>query len=121
MTARRDTRRPLVYESLYLHDPDAGNDDRLAAAIRSDGDTELWIIRPLCADCEDQAVHGSVLSAPHERLGRLPLDYRDRLGLRHRCGRTTSTGRPCRAIVPLRGMACGHHADRSQKGTGEAS
>jgi hypothetical protein len=49
-------------------------------------------------------------AAPHEALGRLPAEYRERLGLRHRCGRPTSTtGRPCRTIVEHHGEACTWH------------
>lgn len=92
----------LPYEVVEL-----GNGDELALAVDMRGDSTLWIIRP--GTCECDRCQGSTVDAAHERLGRLPAEYRERLGLRHRCGRPTSAGHPCRSIVGDAGVPCGWH------------
>jgi hypothetical protein len=47
--------------------------------------------------------------APHERLGRLPTAWRERLELR--CGAPTRKGRPCRIEVDRPGDRCAYHRE----------
>lgn len=72
-------------------------------AIDPDGVTWFWLIDP------DHAGPSTVAWPDHERLGRLPVEYRERLGQRHRCGRPNRFGKPCRMLVPERGAACEWH------------
>jgi hypothetical protein len=45
----------------------------------------------------------------HERLGRLPPMWRERL--QHHCGAPTRKGRPCRIVVDHAGDRCDIHRD----------
>ena len=87
----------------------------LAVAYRSDDTPEVWLVSTLSAHHHaerlgtEQRHDGCTCPAAHEKVGRLPREYRDRLGLIHRCGRPASHGGPCRAIVYRPGEACDHH------------
>ena len=99
-------RAAIVYEDVTLP-----NGDRLALAIDSDGETSLWIARPLCAEHQRSAIHGNLTRAGHERLGPLNTWWQSRVDrlTTTRCGRPRADGQPCRAVVGRPGDGCAHH------------
>lgn len=64
-------------------------------------------------DCPTLVPNGRGIEAlaPHERTGRLPGELQDRLGLVHRCGAPTKTGRPCRQPVHTADQRCHVHEE----------
>lgn len=85
---------------------DLGGTHRLAECVSPDGSVSLWLI------ASDEDRHGCACCdcAPHERLGRLPDLFRDRLG---RCGGTTRAGTRCRRPVAVVGGRCAQHRGAS--------
>ncbi|WP_139114195.1 MULTISPECIES: hypothetical protein [unclassified Gordonia (in: high G+C Gram-positive bacteria)] len=87
----------------------------IAETVDRDGQRQAWIVaRHHLADVDDHrdVDHGAVEAPPHERLGPLPDDLRDRVAaVVLRCGRPTASGRPCRARVAEPGAACGAHRE----------
>jgi hypothetical protein len=95
----------LVFDTVAL-----GTGDRVAECVDTDGTVAYWLLRPLCARHEADAVHGSVAGAPHEQLGLLPNQYQNRVrAVPLRCGHPTHDGRGCRSRVPGIGEVCHLH------------
>src|SRR5690606_31092446 len=89
------------------HLADVGGRRRaLGWTVDEDGSVWPWVLdlagetREGCA-CRECAPH------EHGRLGSLPTEVLERLGLT--CGAPTAQGRPCRQRVAERGDRCGHH------------
>ncbi|QZT60935.1 hypothetical protein [Mycolicibacterium austroafricanum] len=81
-----------------------------AVCITDDGDEALWLVHKDELDSDNPA-HGHA-DQPHERLGRLPLRWRERVwGDDLRCGRPRANGQPCRHRVKERGQSCAAHCD----------
>lgn len=95
-----DSDRPQVAAVWAIGDPGW----LFAECVNVDGATSFWLLGPGRSD--DDAPRGI---PEHERLGRLPAEYRERLGLRPRCGRPKSSGEPCRMLVREPGAACEWH------------
>lgn len=98
---------PLFWDSVDGVDLPAGY--RLTWLVDENGDRWPFV-------CDQRIPNGPVpwgsgleALAPHEAAGRLPRGLRDRLGLVHRCGATTTAGRPCRCIVRTPGARCAAH------------
>ncbi|WP_129711087.1 hypothetical protein [Haloactinopolyspora alba] len=90
------------------------NEYWIAHVIDADGNAWPWLVKCQCPDCAHGAVNGCHHGAIHEREGRLPREYLERLGML--CGAPTSTtGRPCRNYRP-----CSKHTDNpaTQSGNG---
>ena len=99
------TDQPLVTIAVRLPN---GND--LVEAVTATGSTVLWLMVPLCDHCEAQAVHGSIATATHERLGPLPESWWRRIRETPiRCGRPRGDGKPCRTPVTHNNAACRRH------------
>ena len=85
------------------------NGDQLAVCVDPTGQTHYWLLRPLCAEHEAEAVHGRG-DAAHEQLGPLPEIYRLRLAQPAAlCGRPCRSGRPCRNPTSGSATSCHHH------------
>jgi len=80
-----------------------------ALAVHPDGQTRPWLLDPDTGDVDGEG-HGGcaeVCCAPHERLGRLPVDIRVRI---HQCAAIIrSTRRQCRRPAPLGERFCAQH------------
>ena len=89
-----------------------------AVCVTPDGQDVLWLVRPELFE-RDDADLGDV-DQSHEKLGRLPAHVRERIwGDALRCGRPTSSGRPCRIRVTNPGDPCGIHARPRCAGCGQ--
>src|SRR5690348_11324452 len=81
------------------------NGNSLALCVDDNGDTTIWVIVPGggddqgCADC-----------ASHENLGRLPREWRLRVGLLI-CSAPTKSGERCTRDVRNVGERCTAHRD----------
>jgi hypothetical protein len=95
----------LSFESVPL-----SNGCTLDSAMDSNGRVSFRIVvpggneDPGCSDC-----------ATHERLGRLPAEFRERIFPLPRCGAPTAGGGPCRVQVPEFGGRCRHHTDVAER------
>lgn len=104
----------------------AGNPLVIAAVfVNGDGVDEYWLIEDNLADLNevgevrfqtakpstnDNAWRPGVPSPPHEHLGRLPVEWRDRIwGSALRCGRPCVDGSGCRQRVAEPGASCSVH------------
>lgn len=92
-----------------------GNGYDLCWCVSPDGQARPWLVRRLCATCEQQAVHGCPLPccAPHEQTYPPPRRFTARLAVgaaTTRCSRPTRTGRPCRRPAAP-GQACWQHRE----------
>ena len=98
---------------------DVGAPDYVATvAVGVNGELTLWLVRKELLG-QAGADHGNE-NPPHEKLGRLPQAVRDRIwGDSLRCGRPTSSGRPCRIRVANPGDPCGTHAKPRCDGCGQ--
>jgi hypothetical protein len=90
----------LAYERIEL-----GGGTALASAIDYNGDIELWL---LVADGD--ADTGCAQCATHERLGRLPREWRLRVNLLI-CNAPTKTGERCTRDVRNPGDHCSAHRE----------
>lgn len=80
-------------------------------SVDRDGTVTLWVLNDELVG-QAGVDHGNE-HPRHELLGRLPVNFRDRLwGGQLRCGRPTTRGRPCGMRVASPGEACGIHAAR---------
>lgn len=86
----------------------AGQHEYFAAVCVADDGTELlWLVSK--SELASDHPRAGDPNQPHEKLGRLPREVRERLWLR--CGQPCQKGRPCRARVGRPGAACHHHRD----------
>ena len=74
--------------------------------VNLDGDESPWI---MVAGAEDCRCSDDVPA--HERTGRLPAEYRRRLGFV--CPATTHAGTPCTRTVDAPGERCAQHGHRT--------
>ncbi|WP_019969341.1 hypothetical protein [Mycobacterium sp. 141] len=103
-----DDPRPIVDVARAVHLCDVGMPGYLLApCVATDGIDQIWIVDTAClADNNHRPPPPA-----HELIGRLPAVVRDRIwGDELRCGRPTSTGRPCRQRVKNPGGTCRRHA-----------
>ncbi|MDQ4490715.1 hypothetical protein RBS60_10950 [Sinomonas sp. ASV486] len=82
---------------------------RIAECVNHLGEASYWIL-----DTEGPS-EVTVQIPTHERLGKLPRDIRDRLGLL--CGAQTHSGAPCRARVNAFGTHCPRHSSKPAQGS----
>jgi hypothetical protein len=101
--------RPLIVEAVDLDD--AGRE--LVLAIDGKGEQTVWLMQPGGDDGEPGCVH----CAPHERTGRLPREWRERLDMF--CAATTQSGKRCRVGVAHPGELCRHHSESSKRRVGK--
>lgn len=80
---------------------------RAAVLVRPDGEEVLALLE----SGADQLIQDVWCwhRAPHEQAGPLPQWLVDAIHCRFRCGATTRSGAPCRAIVGGPGRRCHHH------------
>jgi len=102
--------------TVSLHD--VGGYNLLAATVIGTDYTALVILDA------DHLHDGTPMTDPqcrdvqHEQLGALPLDVVKRIAIaqrRHRCGRPTESGRPCRNPVTHPGDTCHWHRTPDQR------
>jgi len=82
-----------------------------AEAIDTSGHRRAWLVVS-----DELGNHDADLGnpwPPHEYLGRLPREIRDRIWDLH-CNRRTTSGRPCRSRVAEPGAACMWHQDQQE-------
>jgi hypothetical protein len=95
---------------------DVGTTDYIAVtAVAADGSAHLVMARVDAVGDESVGYDASCPGVAHEQLGPLPLNYTRRIAVsrrtRHRCGRRTQAGAPCRIRVTRAGDACEWHRD----------
>ena len=88
-----------------------------AVLVASDGCQDLVLVdRELVGDGRTTYNH-TTPAAPHERLGPLPHEVRERIwGDILRCGRARCDGQPCRQRVKEPGQSCAVHCDGTSCG-----
>lgn len=94
---------------------DVGQPDYLAVvAVDASGAAHLVLAEKSAINDDTTRVDTSCSAVAHEQPGKLPLEHVRRITAAcraHRCGRTTSHGRPCRLRVTRPGAACEFHRD----------
>lgn len=78
-------------------------------SVGPQGEVLFWVV-----DASEPASDPRQLFAPHEETGKLPAAWRRRLGLM--CGADTSSGEPCRNLVPRFGAKCQGHTAQAERG-----
>jgi len=81
-----------------------------AECVNADGSVSYWLVGP-----DDGAAPGCAdrKAAPHEQTGRLPAEYRRRLGFQ--CSARTATGRRCsNTTAEVDGLCPAHRPRRAE-------
>lgn len=85
-----------------------------AVCITPTGDDVLWLV--CCKELHNERPAHGEPDQPHEKLGRLPGNVRDRVwGDAILCGHPRRNGLLCRHRVKEPGQACGFHSARAAK------